>query len=100
MTKWADYVITKVRFNAAGTHINELVVQDDLDAKLGPSRIEQRATVIANIKARKSYITAPPSATGVSKGALVGIVVVNGAEYLRTDANKTARDNLDNLPTF
>jgi hypothetical protein len=31
---------------------------------------------------------------------MVQVVAVNGLEYLRTDANKTPRDNLDNLPPF
>jgi len=63
----------------------------------------KRTTVIANLKAKRTYYTAPPSKTEtgkVTKGAPVGIVVVNGTEYIRTDANKTARDNLDNLPTY
>jgi hypothetical protein len=29
MAKWADYVITRVRFNAAGTHIDEVEAADD-----------------------------------------------------------------------
>ena len=27
--KWADYAITAVRFNSAGTHIEELQVRED-----------------------------------------------------------------------
>lgn len=62
-----------------------------------------RGRQIANLKAKKTYVTAPPSTTEagkITKGAPVGIVVVIGTEYIRTDANKTARDNLDNLPTY
>jgi hypothetical protein len=103
MEKWADYVITRVRFNAAGTHIDEVEAANDSEGGIGTKRNEKRATVIANLKARKTYVTAPPSTTvtgNVTKGAPVGIVVVNGTEWIRTDANRTARDNLDNLPTY
>lgn len=103
MAKWADCVITRVRFNAAGTHIDQVEVADDGDTGLGPKRVEKRTLVVANLKARKTYVTAPPSKTEpgkVVKGAPVGVVPVNGIEYLRTDANKIARDNLDNLPTY
>lgn len=56
--------------------------------------------MLANLKPRRTYCTAPPThlAGTYSKGALVSIVVVNNFEYLRTDANKTAKDNFDNLP--
>lgn len=103
MAKWADYVITRVRFNAAGTHIDEVEVADDGEDSVGAKRDERRTTVIANLKAKKTYVTAPPSKTEtgkITKGAPVGVVVVNATEYIRTDANKTARDNLDNLPTY
>ena len=103
MAKWADYVITRVRFNSAGTHIDEVEVADDGESGIGAKRREKRATVIANLKARKTYVTAPPSKTEpgqVTKGASVNVVVVNGSEYLRSDANKTARDNLDNLRVY
>jgi hypothetical protein len=103
MAKWADYVIFRVRFNVAGTHIDQLEVADDGETGFGTKRTESRATVIANRKARKTYITAPPSPTqpgNVVKGAFVEVVPVNGIEYLRTDADKTPRDNLDNLPKF
>ena len=103
MAKWADYLIFRVRFNAAGTHIDQVEVADDGDTQVGPKRIETRATAIAGRKAGKTYITAPPSPTTpgeVVRGALVQVVVVNGVEYLRTNADKTPRDNLDNLPTF
>ncbi len=90
----AGSVITKVRFNDAKTHIKELVVNDDGSPT---TRIEQRSTVISNIKAGKPYRTQPP---GGAAGAAVRIVNVNGTDYLRTDANKTPKDNLENLPTF
>jgi hypothetical protein len=91
----ADFVITKVRFNPAGTHITEVLVHDE--GKPAATRVEQRSKVVENIKAKKTYRTQPP---GGGAGANVAIVDVNGTPYLRTDANKTPKDNLDNLPTF
>lgn len=89
-----DYVITKVRFNPATTHLVEVLVNDE-GASL--TRIEQRSKVVEKIAARRTYRTQPP---GGGAGAAVQIVDVNGEKFLRTDANKTAKDNLENLPTF
>lgn len=103
MAKWADFAIFRVRFNQAGTHIDQVEVADDGDSQFGPMRIETRATVVANRKAGKTYITAPPSPTQagqVVRGAFVEVVLINRAEFLRTDADRTPRDNLDNLPRF
>ena len=90
----ANYVISKVRYNKAGTHIDEVVVNNEGALQ---TRIEQRPAVVANIKARKSYRTAPP---GGKATAVVRIITVSGDEYLRTDANNIARDNLESLSTF
>jgi len=91
----ADYVITKVRYNKAETHIDEVIVNDDGKST---TRVEQRATVVDNIKnKKKTYRTQPPSPTN---GAPVRVVPANGVDYLRTDANATPRDNLENLPRF
>ncbi len=102
MARWADYVITGVRFSTIGTHIDQVEVADDGDERIGTKRYETRATVIANLRAKKTYVTAPPSVgkPGVDKGASVNVVVVNGVESVRSDANRAARDNLDNLPTY
>lgn len=98
----ADFFITGVRFNTARTHIEYLEVGDDLGTSVGPRRTESRYTVVANL-ASKAYQTAPPSRTNpgtLDRGALVRVVPIDGVNYLRTDANRTARDNLDNLPEF
>jgi hypothetical protein len=105
MAKWADYLIFRVRFNSAGTHIDQVEVADHGDNGYGVKRVETRVTAIAKRKAGKTYMTAPPAPApaqpgNVVKGAFVEVIVVNGVEYLRTDADKTPRDNLDNLPRF
>lgn len=89
----ADYVITKVRYNRDESRIDELLVNDEGTTT---TRVEQRATVISKIPG-KTYRTQPPSG---GLGANVQVVDVNGAKFLRTDANKTAKDNLGNLPKF
>src|SRR5260221_14326182 len=59
MAKWADYVIFRVRFNTAGTHIDQVEVADDGESQFGPKRTETRATVVTNRKAGETPITAP-----------------------------------------
>jgi hypothetical protein len=101
MAKWADYVIFRVRYNSAFTHIDAVEVADDTDTAFGPKRVETRASVIFNLAMGRTYITVPLSPEGnITKGANVTPVNVNGVTYIRTDANGLARDNLDNLPTF
>jgi hypothetical protein len=103
MAKWADYLITAVRYNAAETHIDKVQVRQDLGDKVSTNVVEQtRQTVVANIKAKTTYATATLSKETGNwvKGAAVEIVVVNAVEYIRTDANKTAKDNLGELPRF
>ena len=34
------------------------------------------------------------------KGASVGTVTIEGEKYIRTDADRTKKDNLDRLPQF
>jgi len=33
-------------------------------------------------------------------GSKINVISINNKKYLRTDANKTEKDNLDKLPTF
>lgn len=103
MSKWADYVITRVRYDALETHIEEVEVADDNDSSIGSKRVEARQTVISKLKQRKTYVTVTPSkATPGSwdRGAPVEIVVLNNREYIKTKPDKTASDNLGELQRF
>jgi len=55
--------------------------------------------VITLLKQKHTLTTAVYNYTGEfwSRGSDIGIVVVNNIGYLRTDPDKTSRDNLANL---
>ncbi|HSC21596.1 MAG TPA: DUF3892 domain-containing protein [Solirubrobacterales bacterium] len=99
--KWADYLISAVRYNTAETHIEEVRVHEDEGDNVGAGSTWLRASVIANLEAGYTFMTITEgSGTGWRKGATVDIVIVRGTKYIRTDADATAEDNLGSLPKF
>jgi hypothetical protein len=103
MTKWADFLIVRVRFNATDTHINQVEYREDMDESIGPARQATRSTIVDSIKNGTTFVTAPPDPSNPSKvdrGASVRVVVIDREEFLRTDSDRIKRDNLDNLPRF
>lgn len=101
MAKWADYYISAVRFNVAHTHIDRVRVFHDDDGKLGAQTVETRVDVIFAIRDGKTFVTIFKNADGKwEKGQSVFIVKIEGNEYIKTVADKTTVDNLDNLPEF
>jgi hypothetical protein len=101
MAKWADYLITKVRYNAQRTHIERFKVRADLDASVGPEEEWARGDVLRRIDLSSTFVTTPPGADGkLAHGAKVEAVTIHGERFLRTDANRTKADNLGSLPEF
>jgi hypothetical protein len=101
--KWADYVITAVRFNAAGTHIEQVKVSehDVENSQLVNMVIKSRSSVVASIGSGYTFCTATQNSNGgYSYGAEVKIVTIEGTKYIKTKADSSKKDNLDNLPTF
>ncbi len=99
--KWADYGISAVRYNSERTHIQKVEVREDQDDKFGPAQEWTRTQVVTAIERGISFVTIlRDSERRWQQGQAVHIVTVNGAKYLRTDQNSTARDNLGNLPDF
>lgn len=97
MAKWADYVITGKREDQTKiTHVERRV---DNGGSLGVATTVSRQTVVNDIKInKKTHVTAYRKDGKWQKGEDVRVVTVNGVDYLRTDANQTPKDNLDNLP--
>lgn len=99
--KWADYLISAVRYNAAETHIDKVQVrQDEGDSVGSPSTVE-RTTVVSRLEAGYTFVTIVKGANDKwQRGAKVRIVTVKGKKYIRTDADATEEDNLGSLPRF
>ncbi len=99
--QWADYVITAVRFNAAGTHISEVRTYEHTGSELNNQAIKTRATVVNGIEAGYSYCTALKNADGTYRyGAPVKVVTIEGTKFIKTKSDSSKEDNLDNLPSF
>ncbi len=99
--KWADYVITAVRFNTTGTHIESVQVRQDDGETIGAATTTSRSEVVRLLEAGYTFCTATMGANGKwNKGAAVKIVEIDNQKFICTKADGTKADNLDNLPTF
>jgi len=99
--KWADYLISAVRYNAAETHIEKVQVRLDNGDSVGPPSEWTRSEVITRLEAGYSFVTIVLGSNDKwLKGATVRIVVIHGEKFIRTDADRTKEDNLGNLPRF
>ena len=99
--KSADYLITKVRFNNAKTHIDEVEVRADTGDTAGAPAEIKRSTVVSKLEAGYTYCTATLGGNSKwQKGAEVKIYTYDGEKFIKTKADGVKKDNLDNLPTF
>jgi Protein of unknown function (DUF3892) len=101
MAKWADYVITEVRFNAKHTHIDKVRARKDNGETLESAQEYARQEVVKAINNGTTFVTAFKNNVGKwNKGEDVFVIEINGADYIKTKRDNTAKDNLDNLPEF
>jgi hypothetical protein len=101
MSKWADFVITKVRFNKERTHIEQVKRYRDNGSGLINEQIKKRQAVVNAINKGCTYVTSTLNENGEwVMGALVKVVIIDGVEYLRTVEDSNENNNLLNLPEF
>lgn len=101
MSKWADYGISAVKYNAAHTHIDRVRAHPDNGDTIGAYSEYARADVVAAIKKGTTYVTIFKKTDGNwQNGQPVYVIKVNGVEYIKTVDNGKAADNLENLPEF
>lgn len=101
MAKWADRLIHSVRFNTAHTHIDRVRYRLDDGDSVGTQDFEAtRQQVITDLRSGITYLTVTPGDNGWKPGAKVGIVAVDGTDFIKTKADKSKADNLDNLREF
>ena len=99
--KWADYGISEVRYNSKGTHIEQVKVHVDNGDTMEPANVWTRENVISYLDKNYSFVTIIKKNNGNwGFGAKVEIITVNGSKYIRTNRNKIAMDNLEDLPKF
>lgn len=101
MAKWADYLISAVRYNSEHSHITHLKVREDKGDTVGVGENYTRQTVVNAINNETSFITIYKSESNEwKKGAKVYIFKVNGTNYIKTVDNQKEEDNLGGLPRF
>jgi len=102
MVKWADYLISAVRYDSEHLHINKVKGYEAREGrKVGDPFESSRQEVIENIKSKKVYITIIKREDNKwYEGEKVHIIVIDETEYIRTDQNQEECDNLGNLPKF
>jgi hypothetical protein len=100
MDKWADFVITGVRFNSAGTHIDQVQARPDNGGTIGAATTRTRQEIISAINNGTTFVTAYSKDEKWSLGKKVYVIKINSSEFIKTVADQKLVDNLDNLPTF
>lgn len=99
--KWAAYLISAVRYNAAETHIDAVKLHEDSGDTVGSSAEKRRVEIVALLEGGTTISTIFKTQDGKwRQGAEVRIITVEGKKYIRTDADATKADNLGNLPRF
>lgn len=101
MPKWADYLISAVRHNRTGTHIDKVRVHTDDGDSIGAGSEVERSSVVRSLDQGYSYLTIVKGNDGqFRRGAQVRKIIVGQQAFLRTDSDRTAADNLGSLPRF
>lgn len=97
MEKWADYLISHVKKDNLD-RVTHVLLHTDNGESVSCIGTHSKDEVIALLKKNKKINTITWNYPNWNNGAAVGHVRYQWGEYLRTDRNKTEKDNLDNLP--
>ncbi|WP_337922648.1 DUF3892 domain-containing protein [Vibrio cholerae] len=101
MEKWADYLISAVRYDANHSHITHVHVMEDNGATLGTVSTYTRQAVVEKILNGFTFETAyKNNLNNYQRGQKVFIIKVNNINYLKTVDNDKEEDNLESLPEF
>ena len=101
MAKWADYLISAVKYDSDHERIQSLKTHEDKGDTVGSIYTESRSKVVSNIENGNSYCTILKTNDNKwKKGEDVHIVKVDDEKFIRTDRNEIKKDNLENLPEF
>jgi hypothetical protein len=103
MAKWADYLISAVRYTESNNknYISQLKVHSDNDDNVSEASTWTKQDVINKIDNNFSFKTIYKNKENQwSKGEDVKKIKIGINYYLRTDSNNTPKDNLENLPEF
>ena len=97
MKKWADYLISKVRYDSKNL-ISIAIRHQDTDLGITLGEPIDRSTITSDIKNGLSYITIYNGKNSWKKGHKIQTFSIGGIPYLRIDENKVKLDYLGDLP--
>ena len=101
MDKWADYLISAVKYNDKHTHIDQVKAHEDTGGSVGEAKIYSRQSVIDAIDNGTTFTTIFKNKEGKwTKGQKVFVIIINRNKYIKTVENQKEEDNLENLPEF
>lgn len=102
MAKWADYLISGVRYSeGTKNYISNLRVHEDKGDKVGASFELSKEEIVNKINSKYTFVTILKTKDGEwAKGEDVRVYSRNRNSYLRTDSNSIEADNLGELPEF
>lgn len=99
--KWADYLVSAVRYNTQRERIEKVKVHEDKGESIGNAKEWARKEVVAAITENSTFCTILRSNDNKwRRGEDIHVVVVGGEKFIRTDANAEKQDNLGELPEF
>lgn len=95
----AQWLIYAVRYDEHHCHIETLFGAVDQGDSMGRRDTFSRQTVIRAIEQGSKFCTVYQAEPGrYVRGAMLRVIEVGGKKYVTTVADRTARDNLGNLP--
>jgi len=97
MAKWADYLISEVRYNHENL-IDIAIRHQDTDYGITIGKPVDRLTIASDIKNGLFYITIYSGKNSWKKGHPIKSFSISGNPYLRIDGNKVAFDYLGDIP--
>ena len=97
MKKWANYLISKVRYDSENL-ISIAIRHQDTDLGITLGEPIDRSTITSDIKNGLSYITIYNGKNSWKKGHKIQTFSIGGIPYLRIDENKVKLDYLGDLP--
>lgn len=101
MSKWADYLISAVKYDHDHKHIDKVKVHEDKGDSVGEPKIDTRMEVVSVINKGFTFVTIYKNDQGSwNKGQKVFVVTINNKKYIKTVDNEKEEDNLENLPEF
>ena len=96
MGKWADYLISAVKYDAEKKIIQIKQHADDGE-DIGDGELVDRAALATNLKKGVTYFTVFNGNSKWTIGDPVNFIRVGGGYSIRTDLNKVKYDNLKML---